>query len=61
MAPDNADNLPPPPSDDDVTVDPLIQEGAAPATVQDEGEGGRMKMIVQLIKRSLGVKDIAAM
>ncbi|KAF8217709.1 hypothetical protein K438DRAFT_1795517 [Mycena galopus ATCC 62051] len=26
-----------------------------------EGEGGRLKMIVQLVKNSLGVKDIAAM
>ncbi|KAK7046900.1 hypothetical protein R3P38DRAFT_2876652 [Favolaschia claudopus] len=26
-----------------------------------EGEGGRLKMIVQLVKKSLGVKDIAAM
>lgn len=27
----------------------------------DSGEGGKMKMIVQLVKRCLGVKDIAAM
>ncbi|KAJ6469431.1 hypothetical protein C8R45DRAFT_908853 [Mycena sanguinolenta] len=27
----------------------------------NEGEGGRLKMIVQLVKNSLGVKDIAAM
>jgi hypothetical protein len=26
-----------------------------------EGEGGRLKMIVQLVKKSFGVKDIAAM
>lgn len=27
----------------------------------DTGEGGKLKMIIQLVKRSLGVKDIAAM
>jgi hypothetical protein len=27
----------------------------------DHGEGGKLKMIVQLVKRSLGVKDLAAM
>ncbi|KAF7291928.1 hypothetical protein MIND_01218200 [Mycena indigotica] len=34
-----------------------------PISVPDsgEGEGGKLKMIVQLVKKSLGVKDIAAM
>ena len=27
----------------------------------DTGEGGKLKMIVQLVKKCLGVKDIAAM
>jgi hypothetical protein len=27
----------------------------------DHGEGGKLKMIIQLVKRALGVKDIAAM
>jgi hypothetical protein len=27
----------------------------------DTGEGGKLKMIVQLVKKALGVKDIAAM
>ena len=27
----------------------------------DTGEGGKLKMIVSLLKRALGVKDIAAM
>jgi oxysterol-binding protein-related protein 9/10/11 len=27
----------------------------------DSGEGGRLKMIIALVKKSLGVKDIAAM
>jgi hypothetical protein len=27
----------------------------------DTGEGGKLRMIVQLVKRSFGVKDLAAM
>ena len=27
----------------------------------DTGEGGKLKMIVQLVKKCLGVKDIASM
>jgi oxysterol-binding protein-related protein 9/10/11 len=27
----------------------------------DTGEGGKLKMIIQLVKKCLGVKDIAAM
>lgn len=35
----------------------------APISVPDSGdhEGGKLKMIIQLVKRSLGVKDLAAM
>lgn len=36
----------------------------SPITVPDtgdHGESGKLKMIVQLVKRSLGVKDLAAM
>ena len=29
--------------------------------VPDTGEGGKLKMIVQLLKRCLGVKDLGAM
>ena len=29
--------------------------------IGDHGEGGKLKMIIQLVKRSLGVKDLAAM
>ncbi|KAF8317153.1 hypothetical protein DL93DRAFT_2125174 [Clavulina sp. PMI_390] len=57
-------SLPPPPSDDDVVVDPLLKESDAPISVPDSNdasEGGKLKMILQLIKRSLGVKDLAAM
>ena len=31
------------------------------ADSSDAGEGGKLKMIVQLVKKCLGVKDIAAM
>lgn len=55
-------------STDDVipTTAPAIDEDApdAPISVPDSGdtgEGGKLKMIVQLVKKSLGVKDIAAM
>jgi hypothetical protein len=34
---------------------------AAAIDVPDEGEGGRLRMIVQLVKSSFGVKDLAAM
>lgn len=39
-------------------------EGETPISVPDSaetGEGGKVKMIVQLVKKCLGVKDIAAM
>ena len=39
-------------------------EEDAPISVPDDGEhseGGNLKMIVQLVKKCLGVKDIAAM
>ncbi|KAJ6532767.1 hypothetical protein DFH09DRAFT_1182229 [Mycena vulgaris] len=45
---------------------PVVVDDDAPGppiSVPDsgEGEGGKLKMIVQLVKKSLGVKDIAAM
>lgn len=59
---DNKDDLTPPP-------DPsLVVDGDAPCAAVsvpeepvDSGEGGKLKMIVQLVKRCLGVKDIATM
>ena len=36
-------------------------QAAAIAVPEDTGEGGKLKMIVQLVKKCLGVKDIAAM
>lgn len=53
--------VPPPPSDDDVIPDPLVVPDNPIAVPEDSSEGGKLKMIVQLVKRSLGVKDIAAM
>jgi hypothetical protein len=36
-------------------------QAAAIDVPDDTGEGGRLRMIVQLVKRSFGVKDLAAM
>lgn len=50
-----------------IAADPhLVVDDDAPGppiSVPDsgDGEGGKLKMIVQLVKKSLGVKDIAAM
>lgn len=46
--------------------DTILDEDApgAPISVPDSGdtgEGGKLKMIVQLVKKCLGVKDIASM
>lgn len=43
-------------ADDDAPGPPI----SVPDT-GDTGEGGKIKMIVQLVKKCLGVKDIAAM
>jgi hypothetical protein len=49
----------------EVTYDTAIDEDAPglPISVPDSGDTGegRLKMIIQLLKRSLGVKDLAAM
>ena len=49
----------------EVIYDTVVDEDAPgpPISVPEsgEGEGGRLKMIIQLVKRSLGVKDLAAM
>lgn len=41
-------------------VEPINDDEAAVA-VPDSGESGKLKMIVQLVKKCLGVKDIASM
>ena len=42
--------------------DPDAQATALSIDVpEDTGEGGKLRMIVQLVKRSFGVKDLAAM
>jgi len=47
-----------------VDTDAETPAAAEPVSVPDtgdHGEGGKLKMIVQLVRRALGVKDIAAM
>ncbi|KAJ3866359.1 hypothetical protein EV359DRAFT_36875 [Lentinula novae-zelandiae] len=52
-------------SSQDETLQDLHEDDAQPAISVpdsgDAGEGGKLKMIVQLVKKCLGVKDIAAM
>lgn len=36
-------------------------QAAAIDVPDDTGEGGKLRMIIQLVKRSFGVKDLAAM
>jgi hypothetical protein len=46
------------------TTDPEEADAQAAAAIDvpdDTGEGGRLRMIVQLVKRSFGVKDLASM
>ncbi|KAG8940686.1 hypothetical protein FRC00_012861, partial [Tulasnella sp. 408] len=56
----------PPPSDDDPASQQFENGDADPSKAavaiseSDTSEGGKLKMIVQLVKRCLGVKDIAA-
>lgn len=57
MAPKDAANDDPNVVTDDDAPGPPI---SVPDT-GDTGEGGKLKMIVQLVKKSLGVKDIATM
>ena len=52
--------------DGDIPEDEEQQADSTALSLQDtsetpEGEGGKFKMIVQLFKRCLGVKDIAAL
>jgi oxysterol-binding protein-related protein 9/10/11 len=54
-------NLPPPSDDDPATQVFDVDQDTPAAAVPDSGEGGKLKMIVSLLKRCLGVKDIAAM
>jgi hypothetical protein len=42
-------------------IDEADAQAAAIDVPDDTGEGGRLRMIVQLVKRSFGVKDLAAM
>lgn len=52
------------PADDDPQLlngDADPSKAAVAISESDTSEGGKLKMIVQLVKRCLGVKDIAAM
>jgi hypothetical protein len=44
-----------------ITPEEADAQAAAIDVPDDTGEGGRIRMIVQLVKRSFGVKDLAAM
>ena len=54
-------NLPPPSDDDPATQVFDVDADVPAAAVPDSGEGSKLKLIVGLLKRCLGVKDIAAM
>lgn len=51
-------SAPPPTEMDEAEVDAQAEAIDVP---DDTGEGGKLRMIVQLVKRSFGVKDLAAM
>jgi hypothetical protein len=51
-------SLPPTADLDEAEVD---AQAAAIDVPDDTGEGGKLRMIIQLVKRSFGVKDLAAM
>lgn len=42
-------------------ADDVDAQAAAIDVPDDTGEDGRLRMIIQLVKRSFGVKDLAAM
>jgi hypothetical protein len=46
------------------TPESVVEDPISPISVpesEDAGDGGKLKMIVSLVKKCLGVKDIAAM
>ncbi|WWC86563.1 uncharacterized protein L201_001440 [Kwoniella dendrophila CBS 6074] len=50
------------PTDDDTTLQPFTDESGAPATLPEVGNGGeesKMKVILGLLKKLMGVKDVA--
>lgn len=56
ITPPSDDNHPTTEVYDDETNDPIAAQ-----SVPDNGEGGKLKTIMSLLKKCLGVKDIAAM
>lgn len=49
------------PTDDDATTQVYDVDSAVGGNESAASETGKLKMIVDLLKRSLGVKDLAAM
>ncbi|KAK8847695.1 hypothetical protein IAR55_005554 [Kwoniella newhampshirensis] len=50
------------PTDDDVAIQPFTDESGAPATLPEIGSGGeesKMKVLLGLMKKLIGVKDVA--
>ncbi|WVQ98380.1 hypothetical protein IAU59_005503 [Kwoniella sp. CBS 9459] len=50
------------PTDDDTTIQPFTDESGAPATLPEVGNGGeesKMKVLLGLMKKLMGVKDVA--
>ncbi len=56
MAKDDVPQTPPEAVDEDAPGPPISVPDSG-----ETGEGGKLKMIVQLVKRCFGVKDIASM
>jgi len=60
--PEDTPLTPKSPVDDSIPTEAEAEaQAAAIAVPEDTGEGGKLKMIVTLVKRCLGVKDIASM
>lgn len=56
------DKAPNVPTDDDLTVQPFTDEAGAPATLPEMGNGGeesKMKVLLGLLRKLVGVKDVA--
>ncbi|KAK1921849.1 hypothetical protein DB88DRAFT_499401 [Papiliotrema laurentii] len=50
------------PTDDDIAAQPFVDETGAPATLPDVGNGGeesKMKVLLGLLRKLVGVKDVA--
>ncbi|WWD21789.1 hypothetical protein CI109_106277 [Kwoniella shandongensis] len=62
MSLSKADKRPDVPTDDDVSIHQFTDESGAPATLPEVGNGGdesKMKVLLGLMKKLIGVKDVA--